>query len=286
MVGVQGSSGRDRELLDAGALVGHLVPAGTVHAFLAEHRGELFPDELFADLFGSGRGRPSVPADVVATTMLLQALEGLSDRDAIAALRTDIRWKVAAGLALDDEGFHPTVLTLWRNKLRASEHPERIFDAVRAVITETGVLNGKARRALDSTVLDDAVTTQDTVTQLIAAIRRVRRLVPAAAALELTGHDYADPGKPRIAWDDTDARQQLVTDLVTDALTVLAAVDGLELDPGPVEAVGLLALVAGQDVEPGDTDGTWRIAQRTAANRVISTVDPDSRHIHKTVHRY
>jgi IS5 family transposase len=286
MVGVQGSSGRDRELLDAGALVGHLVPAGTVHAFLAEHRGELFPDELFADLFGSGRGRPSVPADVVATTMLLQALEGLSDRDAIAALRTDIRWKVAAGLALDDEGFHPTVLTLWRNKLRASEHPERIFDAVRAVITETGVLNGKARRALDSTVLDDAVTTQDTVTQLIAAIRRVRRLVPAAAALELTGHDYADPGKPRIAWDDTDARQQLVTDLVTDALTVLAAVDGLELDPGPVEAVGLLALVAGQDVEPGDRDGTWRIAQRTASNRVISTVDPDSRHIHKTVHRY
>jgi IS5 family transposase len=286
MVGVQGSSGRDRELLDAQALVGHLVSAGTVHAFLAEHRRELFPDELFADLFGSGRGRPSVPADVIATTMLLQALEGLSDRDAIAALRTDIRWKVAAGLALNDEAFHPTVLTLWRNKLRQSEHPERIFDAVRAVITETGVLRGKVRRALDSTVLDDAVATQDTVTQLIAAIRRVRRLVPAAAALDLAGHDYADPGKPRIAWDDTDARQQLVTGLVTDALAVLAAVDGLELDPAAVEAVGLLALVAGQDVEPGGTDGSWRIAQRTAADRVISTVDPDSRHIHKTVRAY
>ena len=286
MVSVQGSSDPNRELLDAQALVGHLVPSGTVYAFLADHRGAVFPDELFADLFGSGRGRPSVPADVIATTMVLQALEGLSDRDAIAALRTDLRWKVAAGLALDDEGFHPTVLTLWRNKLRQSERPERIFDAVREVIDQTGVLKGKTRRALDSTVLDDAVATQDTVTQLIAAIRRVRRLLPVAAALEWAGHDYSDPGKPRIAWDDTDARQQLVSALVNDALVVLAALDGVELDPAATEAVGLLALVAGQDVEPGDTDGSWRIAQRTAPDRVISTVDPDARHIHKTVRAY
>ena len=286
MVGVQGSSDPNRELLDAQALVGHLVPAGSVYAFLAEHRRRVFPDELFADLFPSGRGRPSVPADVIATTMLLQSLEGLSDRDAIAALRTDLRWKVAAGLALDDEGFHPTVLTLWRNKLRGSNRPERIFDAVRSVIAETGVLKGKVRRALDSTVLDDAVATQDTVTQLIAAIRRVRRLVPAAAGLELTAHDYSDPGKPRIAWDDGEARNQLVTGLVNDALAVLAAVDGLELDPPATEAVGLLALVAGQDVEPGDEQGSWQIAQRTAKDRLISTVDPDSRHIHKTVRAY
>jgi IS5 family transposase len=286
MVGVQGSSDPNRELLDAQALVGHLVPTGSVYAFLAEHRRLVFPDELFADLFPSGRGRPSVPADVIATTMVLQALEGLSDRDAIGALRTDLRWKVAAGLALDDEGFHPTVLTLWRNKLRVSERPERIFDAVRSVVAETGVLKGKVRRALDSTVLDDAVATQDTVTQLIAAIRRVRRLVPATAALELTGHDYSDPGKPRIAWDDDDARSQLVSGLVNDALTVLTAVDGVELDTAAAEAVGLLALVAGQDVELGDEQGSWRIAQRTAKDRVISTVDPDSRHIHKSRRTY
>jgi hypothetical protein len=92
MVGVQGSSDPYRELLDAQALVGHLVPAGSVYAFLAEHRRRVFPDELFADLFPSGRGRPSVPADVIATTMLLQALSNLSDRDAVAALRTDLRW--------------------------------------------------------------------------------------------------------------------------------------------------------------------------------------------------
>lgn len=125
MVGVQGSSDPNRELLDAAALVGHLVPTRSVYAFLAEHRQRLFPDELFADLFGSGRGRPSVPADEIATVMVLQSLEGLSDRDALQALRTDLRWKVAAGLALDDEGFHRTVLTLWRNKLRTSGRPQR-----------------------------------------------------------------------------------------------------------------------------------------------------------------
>ena len=106
------------------------------------------------------------------------------------------------------------------------------------------------------------------------------------AALELAGHDYDDPGKPRIAWDDDTARQQLVTALVNDALAVLAAVDGLELVGEAADAVGLLALVAGQDVEPGESDGSWRIAQRTAKDRVISTVDPDSRHIHKSVRSY
>ena len=182
---MQGRSDPNAELLDAAALCRHLVAEGSVYAFLADHRQELFPDELFADLFPSGRGRPSVPADVIATVMVLQALEGLSDRDAADALRTNIAWKVAAGLALDDEGINYSVLTYWRSRLRASDRPERIFDAVRSVITETGVLKGKTRRALDSTLLDDAVATQDTVTQLVAAIRRVRRLVPAAASLEL-----------------------------------------------------------------------------------------------------
>jgi hypothetical protein len=124
------------------------------------------------------------------------------------------------------------------------------------------------------------------VTQLIAAIRRVRRLVPAAGELELAAHDYNEPGKPRIAWDDDDARQRLVTALVTDAEAVLDAVDGVAVDDDQAAAVGLLALVAGQDVEPGPGDATWRIAQRTAKDRVISTVDPDARHMHKSVSSY
>ncbi|MDQ6910583.1 MAG: IS1182 family transposase [Actinomycetota bacterium] len=280
---MQGTSDPNTEFLDAAALCGHLVPAGSVPAFLAEHRKALFCDEMFADLFPSGRGRPSVPADVIATVMVLQALEGLSDRDALRELRTNIAWKVAAGLSLTDEGFHPTVLTLWRNKLRSSDAPERIFDAVRKVIDATGVIAAKTRRVLDSTVLDDAVTTQDAVMQLVSAIRRVRRLVPEAKALTLSAHDYDnDPGKPACAWDDPDGLDQLITALVRDALAVLDALDGVDLNPAQAEAVGLLALVAGQDVEPGEGDGTWRIIRGTAPGRMVSTVDPESRHVHKS----
>ncbi len=139
--GVARAVRQHRHVLDvAAALCSHLLGEGSVHAFLAEHRHRLFPDEMFSDLFPTNRGRPSVPADVVATVMVLQALEGRSDREACRALQTDIAWKAAAGLALTDEAFHPTVLTLWRNKLRASKAPQRIFDAVRSVIIESGVI--------------------------------------------------------------------------------------------------------------------------------------------------
>lgn len=270
-------------MTDAAALCGDLVRSGSVTGWLAGHRRELFPDDAFADLFPSGRGRPSVPADVIATVMVLQALEGLSDREAADALRLRIDWKVACGLALTDEGIHPTTLTYWRHRLRRSGRPRRIFDAVAEVIAATGVLKGRGRRALDSTVVDDAVATQDTVTQLVSAVRRVRRLVPAAARVQVGAHDYDAAGKPVCAWDDPAARDALVTGLVTDAAAVLTAVDGEALDEAQADAVGLLALVAGQDVEPGDTDGTWRIVRATAKDRVISTVDPDTRHVHKTV---
>jgi len=214
--------------------------------------------------------------------MVLQSLEGLSDRDAIVALRTDLRWKVAAGLSLGDEGFHPTVLTLWRNKLRASDAPERIFDAVRAVVADTGVLQGKTRRALDSTLLDDAVATQDTITQLVSMIRRVRNAIAAAANVGVFGHDYDTGGKPACAWDDPEARKALVTTLVNDARRVLDALEGITLDKDQHQLVALLALVAGQDVEPGDDEGSWQIAQQVAKDRVISTVDPETRHMHKS----
>ena len=187
--------------------------------------------------------------------------------------------------------FHATTLTYWRRRLAASDRPNRIFEAVKAVVAQTGALTGKTRRALDSTVLDDAVATQDTVTQVIGAIRRVRREVPGAAEVigqHCGAHDYDDPGKPTIAWDDAEARERLVDALVSDAHRLLGHLPEQELGPRAAEAVALLALVAGQDVEPVEgsdgTDGRWRIAQRVAPDRVISTVDPDTRHVHKTVH--
>src|SRR5215216_5041973 len=180
---MQGEVVRQRELLDVEAVAGHLLPEGSVFSFLAEHRSGLFPAEMFADLFPSGRGRPSVPPDVVAAVIVLQTLHGLSDREAADAVTFDLRWKAACGVAVDVGSFHPSTLTYWRRRLAASERPHRIFEVVRQLIVETGAVSGRNRRALDSTVLDDAVARQDTVTQLIAAIRRVSREVPGAAEI-------------------------------------------------------------------------------------------------------
>src|SRR3954454_3976129 len=292
MGGMQGTSPAQHGVMGAESWLDGLLPAGSVFAFLAEHRRELFPDAMFADLFPSPLGRPSVPADVVASVLVLQALEGLSDRAAVEALSFDLRWKAACGWPVAAAGFHPTVLTYWRRRLAVSKRPNRIFDAIREVVTATGALAGKTRRALDATILTDAVATQDTVTQLIAAIRRVRREVPGAAeviAAHCTAHDYDDPGKPAIAWNDAEARAQLVDALVTDAHRLLGHLPEQELAPRAAEAVALLALIAGQDGEPAEggdgNDGRWQIAQRVAADRVISTVDPEARHAHKTVHR-
>ncbi len=294
--------------MDVESVAGHLLPAGSVFAFLAEHRLALFPAEMFEDLFPTRRGRPSLPPEVVASVIVLQALHGLSDREAVEALTFDLRWKAACGYAIDAKGFDASTLTYWRRRLAASQRPQRIFEVVRELITATGAVAGKQRRALDSTVLDDAVARQDTVTQLIACIRRVARDVDGAADLVtgpgsvttrlgvLTGQDYTSTAKPAIAWDDQAAREDLVTALVNDALALLSAIDeqiGLtvitQAGGRAAEAVALLALVAGQDVEPAEgsdgTDGRWRIAHKTAPDRMISTVDPEARHAHKTQQR-
>jgi hypothetical protein len=205
--------------LDAAAWCRHLVPDVSVYAILADHGHQLFQAELFADLVVHGRSYPSVPTQVVAHGAAGPG--GPVGPEAISALRARyIAWKVACGLRLDDEGFStPTVLVYRRARLRASERPRRILEAVGQVVEQTGVLKDRRRRVLDSTILEDAVATQDTVTQLIAAIRRVRRLVPGAREVELAAHDDNRPGKPQCAWDDLEAKQALVWGLVTTTRT-------------------------------------------------------------------
>lgn len=83
---MQGEADRQRELLDVESVAGHLLEPGSVFALLAEHRDRLFPSELFADLFPTGRGRPSIPGEVIASVIVLQALYGHSDREAVDAL--------------------------------------------------------------------------------------------------------------------------------------------------------------------------------------------------------
>ena len=262
---------------------GKLSPT-SIFSLLHRECHRLFPDDAFADLF-QDIGRRSVPPRIVAVVMVLQRLEGLSDREAVDRFAFDMRWKYAAGgLDLEYPAFVHTVLVDMRARLRSSKHPDRIFHAVLDVAKEAGMVG--RRRVLDSTPLYDAVATQDTVTMIRSAIRGLLRVAGDKLAAQLRGvlrreDDYASAGKPACDWEDKAAREALVDALARDAHAVLAILDDRELDAMVKESADLLATVVGQDLEQTE-GGLFRIAQRVAPDRVISTVDPEARHGHKT----
>jgi hypothetical protein len=264
------------------------LPEGSVYRFLARERARLFPAELFADLFEL-TGRRSVPPSILAVVMVLQRLEGLSDREAADRFAFDVRWRYAAGVAdavagEETASFAHTVLVDFRARLRRSQDPDRIFRVTCELARQVGLVG--VRRVLDSAPLEDAVTTQDTVTMLRGAIRGLLRACPPPLAAEVRAllqrdDDYAAPGKPACDWTDRQAREALVDALVRDAYRAHFALRGERLDPRVVEAAALLATVTGQDIEEA-ADGRFAIFEGTAPDRVISTIDPQARHGHKT----
>ena len=260
------------------------VPADSIYGVLHRECFTLFPDEMFADLF-TDVGRRSVPPMIVAVVMVLQRIEGCSDREAVDRFAFDNRWKYAAGgLDFDYPGFVHTVLVDMRARLASSACPDRIFEVTLGAAKKAGLVGRK--RVLDSTPLYDAVATMDTVTLIRSGIRGVFKAAGADLAAELRSvigrdDDYAAAGKPVCDYDDPVARKVLVDALAKDAMGLLKVLDGRELDELVTQAGKLLATLVGQDLDEA-ADGVFRVARRVAKDRVISTVDPQARHGHKT----
>lgn len=281
-----GVAPRHEELFQSIASYCEGLSESSLYRLLHTQGDALFADESFADLF-EDVGRRSVPPRIVATVMVLQRVEGLSDREAVDRFAFDLRWKYAARVGLDFPVFVHTVLVDMRARLRGSSRPNRIFETTLEMAKSAGLVGRK--RVLDSTALYDAVATQDTVTMIRASIRRLLGMVDSALASELRGaltrdDDYATPGKPACDWDDEPAREALIDALARDAYAVLALLDGRELSEAIQQAAALVARVVGQDLEQRE-DGLFRIARRVAPDRVISVVDPQARHGHKTAAR-
>jgi IS5 family transposase len=259
----------------------------SIYAFLHRERDRLFPDEAFADLFADD-GRRSVPPSVVAAVMVLQRLEGLSDREAAERYAFDARWRYAAGVGSYDTSewtiFSHTVFVDMRERLRRSTDPDRVFAIVLDAAKAAGLVGRK--RVLDSTPLYDAVATMDTITLIRSAVRNLLKVTDGSLRAEVlavltSGDDYASSDKPQIDWEDAPARERLVDTRAKDAYACLLALEGRELTDVVTEAARLLATVVGQDLEEGD-DKILRIARKVAKDRVISVVDPEARHGHKT----
>jgi hypothetical protein len=213
----------------------------------------------------------------------------LSDREAADRFAFDVRWRYAAGVAdavagQETASVASTVLVDFRARLRRSADPDRIFRVTLKLARQVGLVG--VRRVLDSAPLEDAVTTQDTVTMLRGAIRGLLRACPPELAAKVRGllrrdDDDTAPGKPACDWTNRAAREALVDALVGDADRAHDTLRGQRLDGRVAEAAALLATVTGQDIQETD-DGHFRIFDETAPDRVISTMDPQARHGHTT----
>lgn len=211
-----GLAERQGDLLDPVAgFCDRKVGQDTIYGLLHRERHRLFPDEMFADLYTT-RGRRSVPPSVLACVLVLQRLEGLSDREAVDRFTYDARWRYACGVGGWESGwvsFDHTVLVRFRMRLENSDDPRRIFNVSTQVAAEAGLIG--PRRVLDSAPLFDAVATMDTVTLIRSAIRGLLRAAGTTLAAELATvlsgtDDYAGAGKPACDWDDADARAEVV----------------------------------------------------------------------------
>lgn len=270
------------------------LPAGSFFALLAEHGDRIVRDEDFAACYSPGVGRPSIPPSQLAKVLLLQYRTGASDEQAMESVAWDLRWKIALGLAVDHQGWHPTSLTKFRARLLLHRLERVALERTLVLAEELGMLDGPVEQIIDSTPMLGAAATQDTVRLVRHGVRKLLDAVDsvdAEAAGELDralAFDYARPGeKPDCRWRERAERERMLTRVAQDAELAARAVeqaDGL-LDREPIAAAHkLLRELIGQDFQTDD-DGVPRLHRGTAAGRIISTVDTEMRHGRKSQHQ-
>jgi hypothetical protein len=290
-----------RGLFEADHLYLDWVGQETFYGVLASLRGKLFRDEDFACLYCPDNGRRSVPPSVLATALLLQAHDGVSDAEATARARYDVRWKVALGVAIEEAPFAKSTLQLFRAQLILHDQAQTMFLRSLEYAREMGCLQGRRMKVvLDTTTILGRGAVKDTYNLLADGIkklaktlaRRVERVRPEVWAEEQGLGRYfgsSIKGQAEIDWDDEDAGREFLRGIVQDADRLLAvareAVQGLPKGSEQAErireAAGLLVQLLWQDIERQE-DGGPDLKRGVAKDRIVSVHDPDMRHGRKS----
>jgi len=271
------------------------------YVFLADHRHELFRDEDFSMLYCLDNGRTSVPPSLLATALILQTYDRVSDQEAEDRAKFDQRWHLALGVSDEEVPFVKSTLCLFRNQLILHKEAKLIFRKGLEYLRKQGfVKRHKVRLALDTTPIFGKGAVEDTFNMLAEGLRQVLRVLAELAKQELTdfarNHDFGRYVAPSfkgtwpINWDDKHERQTVLDSLVADCRRALVLAGSRLKDYAQdspeakqiVEAAELLSKLLAQDVRQSDA-GKPEIIDGVAQDRIISVHDPEMRYGHKSV---
>jgi transposase len=296
-----GKRSAQRGLFEGDYLYGEFVGRETFYGFLASQRGTLFQDDDFAQLYCVANGRPSVPPSLLATALVLQTYDGVSDEEAVRRAAFDLQWKVAFGIELTTRPFAKSTLQEFRARLLLHEEVQALFRASLTAAKRHGFLrkNRKLRVALDTTNILGRGAVKDTYYLLADGIVAVLRVLARQAEQALVAYATAQglepyvsgsslKGQVEIDWSHARARREVLQAIVADADRLLEVVRDVRmtLEPGSavetalVEAAGVLSRVLDQDIERRRDGAALR--EGVAADRLVSVHDPEQRHGRKS----
>ena len=301
-----GERSDQRGLWEADRLYLDHVGRDTFYGLLASLRGRLFRDADFAVFYCADNGRDSVPPSLLATALLLQSHDKVSDAEAKARADFDLRWKVALGIEVEDRPFAKSTLQVFRAQLILHDKVRGVFESSLRLARESGYLKKRGMKvALDTTNILGRGAVKDTYNLLADGIVKLAR---ALAQLKGTNvgqwaksqgyHQYLGSsvkGEAAIDWSDRQARAALLAGIVADAdrLLELSRQAQGELPEDSAErqrivaAAELLGQLLLQDVERTDDGVSLGVSLRdgVSRDRMMSVHDPEMRHGHKSSSR-
>ena len=315
-----GKRSDQKGLWEADRLYLDYVGQDTFYGLLASLRGQLFSDDDFAEIYCPDNGRDSVPPSLLATALLLQTYDKVSDAEAKARADFDIRWKVALGIEIEDRPFAKSTrrtLQMFRAQLILHDKVREVFEGSLRLARQSGYLKKRGMRvALDTTYILGRGAVKDTYNLLADGIVKLLRVLATVANIavgewaEAQGYERylgsSIKGEAVIDWSDRKARRKLLGEIVADAdrLLELARQAWVELpeDSGQrqsiVDGAELLGQLLLQDIErkSGDGDGDVdadaddaddgvSIRDGVSRDRMLSVHDPELRHGHKSSRR-
>lgn len=297
-----GKRSRQRGLFEGDNQYLDFVGRDSFYGFLASQRGQLFQDEDFAEFYCPDNGRPSVPPSLLATALLLQTHDRVSDEEAKARADYDLRWKVALGIEIDERPFAKSTLQLFRAQLILKDKMQAVFVRSLELAKQSGCL--KARRLkviLDTTYILGRGAVKDTYNLLGDGIQQLCRALAAAQGQELEAwvqaHEFQRyfgsslKGEAEVDWDDERSRQAFLQGIVADAQRLMQLAQArvatlAEEDPASqrIAAAGqLLGQLIDQDVDLAT--GQAKLKEGVSQDRIVAVHDPEMRHGRKSSSR-